>query len=273
MKNSGISEKDPEFLKVYQTLNAIQQQRLFQAQKNAMSQQLKNKQQNPTTAATNGANGTQTAGPTNSSPTTQTTPSTTSLGPSAIPATAPTNTSAPKGTVQRITQAGSGYFSQEQLAILKNQIFAFKCLSKNQGIPQLVQQSLFAVQQKRLTASVDQIAAAATTSEETQLATNGADSADGDKGAVVLKQHEYTGFKSPRAGLTTKISYSAHKKREMRPMIPSTMPSGVDIEKLRSDREIIVFNRMQARLNELGSLPANIAHVDSRNEDLVQKIP
>jgi ATP-dependent helicase STH1/SNF2 len=269
MKKSGVSEKDPEFLKVYDTLSNLRRQQLFHQQKNLFTQQqMQNKQQNATTAATNGANGTSTAGPTNSSPTTQA-PSTTSLGPSAMTATSPANASAPKSGVQRNTQAGSGYFSQEQLTILKNQIFAFKCLSKNQGIPQQVQQSLFAAQQKKLSTSVDQIATAAATAEESQPAANGADSEAGEKDVLKLKQHEYTGFKSPRAGLAAKISYSAHKKRENRPMIPSTMPSGVDIEKLRGDRELIVYNRMQARLTELRSLPANMAHLDTRNEDLV----
>ena len=279
MKKSGVSDKDPEYIKVYQTLNTVRQQQIFNQQKNMFSQQqqqqqqqqMQNKQQNAnaTAASPNGANGTQTAGPTNSSPTTQA-PSTTSLGPSAMSATAPANSTAPKVAVQRPTQAGSGYFSQEQLTILKNQIFAFKCLSKNQGIPHQVQQSLFAAQQKKLSASVDQIAAVAAAAPSEEPTTNGAESASAEKKDVVkLKQHEYTGFKSPRAGLTSKISYSAHKKREMRPMIPSTMPSGVDIEKLRGDRELIVYSRMQARLNELRSLPANIAHIDTRNDDLV----
>ena len=274
MKKNGVSDKDPEFLKVCQTLSNLRQQQLFQQQKNMFSQQqqqqMQSKQQtlNATATATNGVNGISTAGPTNSSPITRA-PSTTSLGQSSVTATSPATAPTPKSAVQRNTQPGSGYFSQEQLSILKNQIFAFKCLSKNQGIPQLVQQSLFAAQQKKLTASIDQIAATAATAQLSQPAPNGVESEGGEKDMFKFKQHEYTGFKSPRAGLTDKISYSAHKRRENRPFIPSTMPSGVDIEKLRGDRELIVFNRMQARLNELRSLPANMAHLDTRNEDLV----
>ena len=177
------------------------------------------------------------------------------------------NAAAPKGGVQRTAATSSAFFSPEQLSILKNQIFAFKCLSKNQGIPQAVQQSLFAAQQKKMSTAIEQTLQVAAANGEEKPAVNGADAAAGETG-LVQKRHEYSGFKSPHAGLSSTINYLAHGKREMRPMIPSIMPSGVDIEKLRNERETIVYNRMQARLNELRSLPANVAHWDTRSEDL-----
>jgi ATP-dependent helicase STH1/SNF2 len=270
MKESGVSDKDPEFQKVHQMLTNMQQQRIYQQQRAAYAQQQQQQmlsQQNATTSAPNGTNGTRTAPATASLPTSQ--PSTTSsLGPSAIPATT-ANASAPKGAVQRTTAGGSGYFTPEQLSILKHQIYAFKCLSKNVGIPLPTQQQLFAAQQKKLALPPDQpLDTAATKTDDAPPTANGVDATAGEKDITKMKEHEYTGFKSPHAGLSTKISYSAHKKREMRPMIPSTMPSGVDIDKLRTEREIIIYNRMQARLQELRSLPANIAHIDVRNDDL-----
>jgi ATP-dependent helicase STH1/SNF2 len=268
MKESGVSEKDPEFKKVHQMLTNLQQQRIYQQHRAAFAQQqLLNQQQSATTSAPNSANGTRTAPASNLPQTTQA-PTITSLSPSAVPA-ATAGPSAPKAAVQRTTPAGSGYFSSEQLSILKHQIYAFRCLSKNIGIPQATQQQLFASQQKKASQAPGQaLTAALSTAEDAQPTVNGVDGAEGKKDTAVMKKHEYTGFKSPHAGLTKTISYSAHKKREMRPMIPSTMPSGVDIEKLRNDREIIVFNRIQARLAELKSIPANIAHWDVRNEDL-----
>lgn len=267
MKESGVSEKDPEYQKIHQMLTAMQQQRLMQ-QRAAYSQQqmqMQNQQKNATSAATNGANGTRTAPPSNTQPTTQA-PTSTSLGPSAIPATT-SNAAAPKAAIQRSTPAGNGNFTPEQLSTLKHQIYAFKCLSKNIGIPQATQQQLFT--QKKLAQPVDQSSAtAASTTEDAQPTANGVESAAGEKSAPVMKLHEYTGFKSPHAGLSSKISYSAHKNREKRPMIPSTMPSGIDSERLRTERETIVYNRMQARLAELKSLPANMAHLDVRNDDL-----
>lgn len=263
MKDSGVPETDPEFIKAHQMLTSVQQQqRLMQQQRAFQQQQL---QQSASNAAPNGSNGTRTAPSANPSPTAQA--PTSSLGPSAISATA-TNQAAAKGGVQRTTAAGSGYFSPEQLTILKNQIFAFKCLSKNQGIPQAVQQSLFTAQQKKLSAAVEQLATAASSTDDTKTTINGTEATSAEKDVPKLKQHQYSTFKPPHAGLSKQISYSAHKKREHRPLIPSTMPSGVDFEKLRSEREIIVYNRMQARLNELRSLPANVAHWDTRNEDL-----
>jgi len=271
MKDAGVSEKDPEYQKYHQILTNMSQQRIYQQKRAAFAQQQQQQQQqmlNQQNAATTtpSGNGTRTAPAATSLPTSQP-PTTSSLGPSAIPA-ATTNTNAPKAGVQRTTAGGSGYFTSEQLSILKHQIFAFKCLSKNMGIPLPTQQQLFASQQKKSPIPADQPLHSVTTKTDDASAANGVDAAPGEKDTTKMKEHAYTGFKSPHAGLSSKISYSAHKKREMRPMIPSTMPSGVDIEKLRTEREIIIYNRMQARMQELKSLPANIAHIDVRNEDL-----
>jgi ATP-dependent helicase STH1/SNF2 len=261
MKESGVPENDPEYIKALRMLTSIQQQqRLVQQQRAYQQQQM---QQSASNAATNGSNGTRNATTANPSPTTQT-PTSSTLGPSAISATT-TSQATGKGGVQR---PGSGYFSPEQLTILKNQIQAFKSLSKNQGIAEAVQQALFTGQQKKLSAAIEQQLATTAGVDDAKPATNGADTTSAEKTVPKLKQHEYTGFKPPHAGLSTQISYSLHKKREHRPLIPSTMPSGVDFEKLRSEREIIVYNRIQARLSELKSLPANIAHWDTRNESL-----
>ncbi|KAE8448434.1 hypothetical protein EG329_009499 [Mollisiaceae sp. DMI_Dod_QoI] len=270
MKESGVSEKDPEFQRVYQQLSSMQQQRAFQQHRAHIAQQqqqMLSQQQNATTAAPNGANGTRTAPAPTSLPTSQASTST-SLGPSAIPAMATNNpatvAAAQKGGVPRATPAGSGYFTQAQLSILKHQIYAFKCLSKNIGIPASTQEQLFAAQQKKSPITEQPLEAPSTKVDDAAPTTNG----EVEK-KPVLKQHEYTGFKSPHAGLSTKISYSAHKNREKRPLIPSTMPSGVNLEKIRQEREMVIYNRMQARLQELRSIPANIAHVDVRNEELV----
>jgi ATP-dependent helicase STH1/SNF2 len=269
MKESGVSDKDPELQKLHQILTNMSQQRMYQQKRAAFAQQQQQQmlnQQNATSSAPNGANGTRTAPAATSLPTSQP-PTTSSLGPSAIPA-ATANTPAAKGAVQRTTAGGSGYFTPEQLSILKHQIYAFKCLSKNMGIPLPTQQQLFASQQKKSPLPANQPIDSAATKADDAATANGVDATAGEKDSTKMKEHEYTGFKSPHAGLSKQISYSAHKKREMRPMIPSTMPSGVDIEKLRTEREIIIYNRMQARMQELRSLPANIAHIDVRNEDL-----
>lgn len=193
-------------------------------------------------------------------------PTTSSLGPSAIPATA-VAPSVQSG-VQRTTAGGSGLFTADQLSTLKHQIHAFKCLSKNIGIPLPTQQLLFASQQKRspqLAEQTIEIPAAKTTSANESISDKVAEKKD----ASTTKLHEYTGFNHPLGSLPKMINYATHTKRSHRPMIPSIMPSGVDIEKLRQDRELIIYNRMSARLQELRSIPANIAHIDVRNDDLM----
>ncbi|KAI6709815.1 hypothetical protein JHW43_007674 [Diplocarpon mali] len=265
MKESGVSEKDPEYQKIHQYLATMQQQRLYQQQRMAYAQQQQQQQQmlgqqNAASSAANGTNGTRTAPAPVSQSTTQ---APTSLGPSAIPATA-SLASTQKGGVQRTAPSGSGgYFSPEQLGLLKQQIFAFKCLSKNQGIPQTVQQQLFASQKKSLLPTENPLEASIIAKlDDAQPNSNGAEVASGSK------VHEYLGFEDPRSRLMDRVSYSSHKHREARPMIPSILPSGVNIEKARRDREIVIHNRMVARLAELRNLPGNLAHLETRSDEL-----
>ncbi|KAK0124425.1 hypothetical protein ONS95_009384 [Cadophora gregata] len=269
MKDAGVSDKDPELLKLHQYLTSMQQQRIFQQQRVAFAQQQQQmmNQQNSGSPAANGTNGTRTAPAPATLPTSQA-PATTSLGPSAIPATA-SLASAQKSGVQRSTAAGSGgYFSPEQLGILKQQIFAFKCLSKNMGIPQAVQQQLFTAHKKAAPSVDGTLETSAAKTDDAQPTTNGVDGAAGNKDVDAIKVHEYSGFESPRSGLKDKIGYSSHQKRETRPLIPSIMPSGVNLEKIRQEREIVIYNRIQARLADLKALPANMAHLEVRGDEL-----
>ncbi|CZT52557.1 probable SNF2 family ATP-dependent chromatin-remodeling factor snf21 [Rhynchosporium secalis] len=270
MKDAGVSEKDPEFQKLHQYLTTMSQQRIFQNQRAAFAQQQQQQQmvsqQNGTTAA-NGANGTRTAPAPATVPTTQG-PATTSLGPSVISAT-PSLPSAQKGGVQRSTPVGSGgYFSPEQLGILKSQIFAFKCLSKNMGIPHATQQQLFSSQKKSATSIEEVSEPSASKGDDVKTATHGVDGAIGAKDSDSTKVHEYKGFLSPRTKLLDKIGYSNHQRREARPLIPSIMPSGVNFEKIRQEREVVIYNRIQARLADLKALPANMAHLEVRGDKL-----
>ncbi|KAI9050132.1 hypothetical protein LZ554_006273 [Drepanopeziza brunnea f. sp. 'monogermtubi'] len=269
MKEAGVSEKDPEFVQVHKILTTMQQAQVYQQRRMqfAHQQQQQQQMQNTTSSAANGTNGTLTVPASSTSQPSTQAPTSTALGPSAIPTTVPP-TSAQKGGVQRTAPGGGGgYFSPEQLGLLKQQIFAFKCLSKNQGIPQSVQQQLFA-SQKKATVHYDSSLEGLALRKDDAPSTNGVEGASGSKQLVGPKLHEYTGFENPRSLLKDRLDYSSHKNRDARPLIPSIMPSGVDIEKARRDREVIIHNRMVARLEELRSLPGNIAHLDTRNDEL-----
>ena len=268
MKESGVSEKDPEFMKVQQTIFAIQQQRLFAKQKQEYARhQLQQQQQqqqsagNVTTNGNNVRNITQQPAPNAAQPLTSSAQSQASTKTTANAQAAPTQ--AP----QRAVTSGSGYFTPEQLSTLKHQIYAFKLLSKHVGIPQATQQHLFASQQKKRRPAADQlITTAAQTLENVPAPANGV-GGSAPAAEVVKKRTMFEGFKSPYKKVSGNVTYTEHASRNARFMIPSIMPVGIDVEKLRDERERIIYNRMSARYQELKNLPATIAHWDTRKSE------
>src|SRR5438045_6237574 len=112
MKDSGVSDKDPEYQKIKGMLVAMQQRSIFAQQKLAYSQQMQPQQQN---ARVNAANGN----------TPQQTPQPVAQIPAQAPATSAPGQPVGKGaanapgataqTPQRPAAAGSGYFTPEQL--------------------------------------------------------------------------------------------------------------------------------------------------------------
>lgn len=73
----------------------------------------------------------------------------------------------------------------------------------------------------------------------------------------------YDTFQSPYDLLPATISYVDHSIRAKRLRIPSIIPSGVDVDQVREDRERILYNRILARKEELGKLPANLGVWDT----------
>ena len=82
-------------------------------------------------------------------------------------------------------------------------------------------------------------------------------------------RHWFDKYNDPRDSLTGKgvISYREHSKRQRRAMVPAIMPSGIDIDKLREQREIAIYNRVQNRLQDLENLPANVGLRDHFSDD------
>ena len=144
---------------------------------------------------------------------------------------------------------------------LRNQILAFKLLSKSLPIPPNVQQQLFPSQQTKRPSTHSQVIAAAS---RTLDAVAKPPAPVIESSASPKVRHMYVTFKSPYDYLTPKISYADHASRAKRIMIPSIIPSGVDIDRVREERERIIYNRIIARKAELESVPANIAMWDSR---------
>ena len=147
---------------------------------------------------------------------------------------------------------------------LKNQILAFKLLSKNLAIPAQVQLQLFPSQQSKRPSTSGQavVAASQVLDTATRSLQTDVDSSDSPK-----VRHMYDTFKSPYGYLASTISYADHAARARRLMIPSIMPTGVDVDRVREERERIIFNRIMSRKSELESLPANIAVWDTSKSE------
>lgn len=177
---------------------------------------------------------------------------------------APTMTNATTGQAQNGAPARmalpSGSFSAEQLAILRNQIQAFKLLSKNLAIPLKVQQQLFPTPRKPQSISLEPQTHEPESSEKT---------ADQEAAADVHapEKTEFSTYESPYASIPPKISFADHSQRAKRLRIPSLMPTGVDIDQIREERERILYNRVQTRRAELAALPANLGSWDTSKSD------
>lgn len=73
----------------------------------------------------------------------------------------------------------------------------------------------------------------------------------------------YQTFTSPWSHLQQIITYHDHGAREKRLMLPSIMPTGLDVTRMQEERELVKFNRISARKAELENLPSNIAEYDA----------
>ncbi|KAJ5795107.1 HAS subgroup [Penicillium paradoxum] len=220
MQEQGLGPDDPEFLKAHNLLSAIQRQQTFQRQQREQRQQ-QQQQQQVNGAAPDVANGSHVA------------------------------------QNQKNATVGSGNFSPEQLATLRNQILAFKMLSKNLAIPPRVQEQLFQNQKKSQPPTpIDNITAAEKVIEAAND-NSGTQAAESSESEVMTREW-YDNFQSPYDSLSKTISYTDHANRANRVRIPALLPAGIDMEQMREDREIILYNKITARKAELAQLPANL---------------
>lgn len=119
-------------------------------------------------------------------------------------------------------------FTPEQLHLLKNQILAFKKISKYLPLPENVHQTV--VPQEP---SPKLSAAARVVESEPPL----------------LSPHQF---------FRRKISLQEHARRDQRPLIPAIFPTGVDFVTLQEVHERAKEQKIQNRIQELESLDANL---------------
>ncbi|EEH06104.1 SNF2-family ATP dependent chromatin remodeling factor snf21 [Histoplasma capsulatum G186AR] len=276
MQEQGVRHDDPEYIKAHGLLSAVQRQQAFQKQRQlaqqqqqlqnqrlqlAQQQQQQQQQQSqpqsqsqqpngiPNDNLANGVDGRNgSVGPmssgTSQDPTTTAAPGQQSISATQQQGNAATSKPAP---------STGGAFSPEQLTTLRNQILAFKMLSKNLAIPPRVQQQLFA--KKTNLVATDGVAPPDNVDNIAQ--SQGSQPIELNENANKSRTMHET-FESPYKALAETINYDDHSFRRHRRRIPSIMPMGIDIEKLREDQETTLYNLITARKAELGKLPANL---------------
>ncbi|KAK2839277.1 ATP-dependent DNA helicase Snf21, partial [Arthroderma sp. PD_2] len=271
MQEQGVRHDDPEYLKAHNLLSAVQRQQAYQKQRQMQMLQAQRQQQQPQQPQpvpqapqgppngivdANGIDGRNGSASANlAAPGSQ--DGSAIANSSAIAGNAASSGATPPN--QKGASQTSQSFTSEQLATLRNQILAFKMISKNLAIPQRVQQQLFA----KKTVGGDGMPASD-------------HSIDGSSRDVVAGEGEVTveklrtmfeTFKSPYDLLGETINYTDHGMRRHRMRLPCITPVGVDVEKIREDRELILYNRITARKAELAKLPANLGVWDSGESD------
>ena len=288
MKANGTREDDPEYIKARNLLQAVQNQTNYakrqamlrqqqQQQQQQQQSQLQSQQSQPQPPHSNAQqNGATTQAITNGN-----------HAPAAThPESTPSNShnvnnnnnatvangqaqgqlSQAPNSAEKPSTTPSLSFSPDQLHLLRNQISAFKQLSKNLPLPSPIQQQLFA-SRKRQSTSSDPLA----------VVNQNIDGGNGSVGSISAAkqdgdspQQQYHTFSDPYAKLEKRIGYMDHALRDRRPLIPSIMPVGVDVDKYREERENIVYNRIVSRKAELEKLPANIGAWDTSKIDAPQ---
>jgi len=277
MKAAGVPDTNPDLIKARNLLAMVQKRNQYMQQQQQMMKQQhqrqqsqseqQNSQQNGAAAAMNGAklaDGSSAA------------PSTSGPSAGAQSAVAPAQVPSADGqTPTSATSGGQGGFTKEQLFMLRNQISAFKHLSKGLPLPATMQQ-LFSNQQAKKPQSTSEAVAAA--SQVLDHATRAASASVGPSGPVQeprnLPRLPDTFIEPWKSEAFHDVNYISHTQRKNRPYLPSIMPQGVDIDavqqgmqELRKERETILYNRITARKAELEKFNANVGSWDTSKTD------
>jgi ATP-dependent helicase STH1/SNF2 len=258
-----VPESDPEMAKAKTILQAVQQRTEVLKKQQQLKQQAALRQQQAAALQQNGAgasqpqmNGASTATaaamPAPNQPQTSTPVANGVAGPAAS-ATTPVQTD---GTGEQV-------FTRDQMITLRAQMQAFSCLQKNMPIPAQIQQRIAAAAQQDMKPPTpsEAITAAGKALDETTKSTQGEGPDESET------RHKFETFVNPHEHIVKFISYSDHSYRPYRKMIPSIMPLGVDPERIREERDAIIYNRISARKQELAKMSANISAWDTSKSD------
>jgi ATP-dependent helicase STH1/SNF2 len=167
-------------------------------------------------------------------------------------------------------------FTPEQLHLLKNQILAFKKISKYLPLPDAVHQTVVGAarapsQPPEQSTALSQ--ASPPQPSQPQFAQDLAAAARiieaPNKQASPAPLPDEPPIPSPHQFFRRKISLAEHTKRDQRPLIPAIFPTGIDFIALHEVHERAKDQRIQSRIQELESLDANL--IDFPQEGQVHK--
>lgn len=268
MRAEGVPETDPEFIKIRNTLAAakqqsdVQKQRMKYAQQNQQQQQ-QHLSQRPVQNGVNQQTSTNgfrlaTSAPENGASHASPTPSQSQI-PSASAATSSED--------QPATRSGMPPLSEDQMMLLRNQMIAFKALARDAPISPTLQRSIFPSQRSRSVSTPEQALDAASQALDQHAPQSHSRGSQANATSSIAK-HAYEKTKSPHDYLPKYINYNQYSDHRSRYIIPSIMPPGVDIDRMREERENIIYNRMLNRKAELEKLNANMVFWDTSKSDL-----
>ncbi|KAI9805124.1 MAG: hypothetical protein M1825_000958 [Sarcosagium campestre] len=258
LKEQGVGANNPEYARLHSILTQVQQrshQRQQQLLNNAGQSQHQRQQQPKVEAQAidkNGINGHAGSAVTH-----------TNVGPASglkQSVNAPTSQASAKPAA-----ASSAAFTGDQLLLLRNQILAFKHLTKHMAIPPKVQQIIFSGQKGKHSSPISQgvTSAGQTSGQVNDPSSTSAQPELSSKVEPTKQRNAYESFTSPYDSLKRSISYVDHASRDRRIIIPSIFPPGVDADQLRTARERAIYNRVTSRKRELSKLPSNLASWDT----------
>ncbi|KAJ5689163.1 Chromatin structure-remodeling complex subunit snf21 [Penicillium macrosclerotiorum] len=247
MQEQGVRSDDPEYQKAHQLLAMIQRQQMMkQKQRQQQAQQMNGAVPDVATNGVHVRNASASSVP--------------SATPDVQSAASQSQNAARKGPT-----VGSGSFSSEQLATLRNQIMAFKTLSKNQPIAPALHQQLFPSKKVQTPTPADKIASAEKTLDNVDKSASG--QAQDSTGATAPPKDWYESARLPEELLHKVINYEHHSHRINRPRVPAFETGGLDWRQIRENRETLVYNRMASRMKELQELSASIGVWDTGKSD------
>jgi len=158
----------------------------------------------------------------------------------------------------------TGAFKPEQLEALRYQIHAFKLITRNLAVPELLQREVFKYTSSQSIPETSKPAnAIASKIVEAVYNQNVPPNVNTSRSSVDEKQKFQGPFWSiasnPYNHLPKSLTAQAHASRQQRLLIPSIMPTGLDPEAYAEERERRIQARIQYRIQELENLPANLA--------------